>query len=335
MQYLAARLCFLAMALIVLSTEVHSELDGTFLCAQANQGSLDRITKALRAGVDPNLRCDPDFANRTPLHRSALTGNYMAVQAILAFGGNPNLKDRSGRTPLHLSAQVGDLQGLKSQIEDYDADITIEEGDHRTVFAEAVKFDRYLVAQYLLEVQEMDADAPDKYGQTPLMFATANKNLEMVQLLLEAEVDVNHPNKASQTALLTAVTEDAPTDIVTTLINFGADVDFPGLEGLSPLMAAARWGTIPETITELIKAGADVNRQDTDGRTALMFAAYAGNLDALYILLDSGANWDVVNYNDMTAMEVAFATEHYEIVTAIKNYGEKRERQQEIAGREL
>ena len=51
-----------------------------------------------------------------------------------------------------------------------------------------------------------------------------------------------------------------------------------------------RWAT-PPIIEQLLKAGADPNTRTTaDGETVLMTSARAGNVDAVKVLLDHGAD---------------------------------------------
>ena len=57
----------------------------------------------------------------------------------------------------------------------------------------------------LLERQDVDPNRPDKYDQTPLLFAALNGYEGVVKLLLErADVDPNCPDGDGQTPLVNA-----------------------------------------------------------------------------------------------------------------------------------
>ncbi len=74
-------------------------------------------------------------------------------------------------------------------------------------------------------------------------------------------------------------------------------------EGMTPLMFAARAGDTVE-LTELIAGDANVNEKSDYDWTALMFASSAGHEDAVMLLIDAGADVNVVSI----AVPGAFST---------------------------
>jgi ankyrin repeat protein len=102
-----------------------------------------------------------------------------------------------------------------------------------------------------------DANASNRFEQTPLMFAVALEDPASTALLLDAGADVNARDAAGRSVLINAVlasTERAP------------------------------------VVQALMRAGADVNARDNDGRTALALAIKKGDSAITQLLKKAGAS---------------------------------------------
>src|SRR6185369_5006950 len=144
-------------------------------------------------------------------------------------------------------------------------------------------------AQVLLQ-HGATVDAKEKWGgQTALMWASARRHPEMMQLLISKGADVNarsidrnyqrhiqaegrpkNLDSGGFTPLLYAARENC-TACVDVLLKNGADVDLADPDGVSPLLVAimnANW----DLARQLILAGADVNQWDTFGESPLFMA---------------------------------------------------------------
>lgn len=121
-------------------------------------------------------------------------------------------------------------------------------------------------------------------GQTPLIWAAANRQGDLVKLLLRLQTDVNGKDKDGRTALsYVASSEDI--GIATLLLNRGANVNAADNSGMTPLMWACRSGSVP-LVRLLIEKGADANRKDKKGKTARamterLFQNYKKTLEVL------------------------------------------------------
>lgn len=78
---------------------------------------------------------------------------------------------------------------------------------------------------------------------------------------------------------------------------------------MTPLMCSVH-NFNPHAVSHLLAAGADVNRQSTAGNlggglTALMWAAYGGQGECARLLLDKGADVDLVSLRGKTARQIA------------------------------
>ena len=108
---------------------------------------------------------------------------------------------------------------------------------------------------YPPEIIEMIIDHEDKWGDTPLMGAIFNDDIELVKLLLSHGAKVNHVDKA----------------------------------GLTPLIVASQRGN-PAMVKLLLKKKANVNHKDQLDRTALYNAVGYGHENVVELLLKDGAD---------------------------------------------
>lgn len=143
--------------------------------------------------------------------------------------------------------------------------------------------------------QNIDLDAPDSEGNTPLSYAARGGHLEVCRSLLES--NRTHPNHEfcdGMTAILLAA-YGRNEEVVKILLEHGANADpiEDTKEVESPLCVAASNGDI-EIMRLLLDNGAEVNRQSWDGneriRIPLPDAYRSGHLDAIIFLLARGGN---------------------------------------------
>ena len=101
-------------------------------------------------------------------------------------------------------------------------------------------------------------------------------------------------------------------ELVIKLVQDGMDVNQPNLEGQTPLMLAAQAERNGAAVIDLLLAqGAKVNEVDTYGNTALIYAAQAGDLDAVKLLVEHGADTSLENKSGSKALDFAIGDEHF------------------------
>jgi ankyrin repeat protein len=153
-------------------------------------------------------------------------------------------------------------------------------------------------------------------GDTPLMVAARNGNLEIVKLLIEHGATIDLGKEAGERTPLLEAAGQGHVEILKYLIAKGADVNARG-KGLTPLIAACSRGYLhfgppgdhTRTIHILLESGADVNVQDESwlksGRTPLMYAVTQGDAALVHDLLARGAKLDLKNKDGDTASSLA------------------------------
>jgi len=184
-------------------------------CLIKGQGTLEAVRHALEGRADPNQT----EGKLTPLKCAVQSRDSQLLEMLLRSGADANLPDHRGVGALHLAAfdGSGDCVGA-------------------------------------LLNSRADANIVDKYGQTPLFFASS---VQVCQQLLDARADAHARNKKQQ----------------------------------SPLHMAAHAGL--QDIVRLLLDVTDkqlLNAQDDKGYTPFFYAALAGVKSTITVLQQKGAN---------------------------------------------
>lgn len=136
-------------------------------------------------------------------------------------------------------------------------------------------------AAILQRLFERGFDAPnirDGKGNTLLMLASYNGQIEMTRVLLENGGDPQLANDMGQIPLAGAAFK-GDAKMARLLIEYGADVNARMADGKTPLMFAAMFNRL-EIIDLLLEHGADASAQASDGSTALSLTRMMGAEDA-------------------------------------------------------
>ncbi|XP_033967148.1 kinase D-interacting substrate of 220 kDa B-like isoform X2 [Pseudochaenichthys georgianus] len=190
-----------------------------------------------------------------------------------------------------------------------------------------------------------DVDSRSDNGQTPLMVASEQGNVEIVQELLRRGANVNLDDVDCWTALISAAKEGhfevvrellennanlehrdmggwtalmwgaykGHTDVARMLMDKGANPNITGQYSVYPIIWAAGRGHA-EIVHLLLQHGAKVNCSDKYGTTPLIWAARKGHYDSVMHLLANGADVDQEGANSMTALIVAVKGGYTEVV---------------------
>lgn len=136
-------------------------------------------------------------------------------------------------------------------------------------------------AERLKGLFERGFNAPnvrDGKGNSLLMLASYNGQLEMTRVLLEHGGDPQLANDMGQIPLAGAAFK-GDAQMARLLIEHGADVNARMPDGKTPLMFAAMFNRV-EIINLLLERGADASLQANDGSTAQSMAQAMGAEDA-------------------------------------------------------
>ena len=179
---------------------------------------------------------------------------------------------------LYESVCAGRLEDVKYQLGLGGIDInwTNPDGWDSTILYGGTLNDGIQLITLLLEYGA-DINKANRYGQTPLYWASYIGNTQAVSLYLQHGADVDKAEQYGRTPLFWASLQGHDS-IVTILLQYGADVNKADVYGNTPLHKAISigYGHIP-VITLLLEHGADVNKEDIYGRSPLFLALNRGN----------------------------------------------------------
>ncbi len=242
---------------------------------------------------------------------AARSNDATTALAAIEDGVDVNGTSPDGTTALHWAIYNGNV-GLVERLIAAGADVTAVNEFGSTPMAEAATIGNAEIIAALLDAGA-PVDAPGADGQTPLMVVARSNNIDAARVLIEHGADVNAREAwRDQTALMWAAAQNQGA-MTKLLIEHGAEVDarsavnewprqvtgeprrmYRPFGGLTPLLFAAREGCL-DCAEALVAAGANVDLPDPKNVTALFLAIDNFHFDLAKYLIEAGANpnkWD-------------------------------------------
>ena len=324
----------------------------TALMEACKEGNLDTIKTLLNAGADPNIA---DIDGHTWIHYAIIADNSKeTVQSIVSLGADVNTTNNHSITALMIACMKGNIDAVDVLLH-AGADPNIADTDVETLIHYAVQED---CSKEILQAtidHGADVNSTNMYGETALLIACKKGNIDAIHVLLNAGADPNIANAKDETCIHHAIVEGCSKETLQAIINHGADVNSTNKNNVTSLMTACENGNI-DAIDVLLNAGAnpniadtesvtcihhavnggcnkeilqaiinlvaDINASNMDGETALLIACKKGNIDAIDILLNAGADPNIADSVGVTCIQhVVFEACSKETLQAIINHG--------------
>lgn len=143
----------------------------------------------------------------------------------------------------------------------------------------------------------------------PLMlYAAISQDLRLFQALMDVGLDVNGANRAGVTPLMFAAAYNNA-EVVNFLLEHGADASAVSyVEDMNALHFAARYNPNPEATAALLEAGLPLEGVTSTGATpALLAAADNRNMEVIELLAQRGADLEVYDQRAQSARLIAEA----------------------------
>ena len=327
----------------------------TPLMLAAKTGQAGTVNALLNAGADTK---STTVTGSTALMLAAAAGSVSAVKSLLDHGADVNAKEKTwGESALMYAAALNRSEVAKLLIArgadwkattrvvslnkdtGYDPDDANERYDNEKPAApkdpaEAEKAKKAAAARAKSASMR---SADNMGGMSALHFAARDGQVETVQVLVAAGVDVNLVSAADKTSAMLQAIYNGHYDIGKYLLDHGADARLVNDDGLAAPYAVVdqQWANRTwyppantgqektnylDLLTALLDKGADPNIQttkkvwfrrfhddwiDSPGATAFWRAAQANDLPAMKVLIAHGADPNLKTIHNASAMQSA------------------------------
>ncbi len=200
----------------------------------------------------------------------------------------------SGKFAYARDGQLGLLTGALRSETGLKIDEVDEDG--RTLLHWASSGGHLDMVELLLTTYKADPNTADEEQWTPLLSASSAGALPVVRRLVAAGARLDARTSAGGTPLHYAASKGRE-HVAAFLVEQGASLTATDKRGDTPLHKAAR---SPSVAKMLLAKGASPNKTNKTGRTALHEAAEDGKGDVCKLLLEAGADADLVDQEGAT-----------------------------------
>jgi ankyrin repeat protein len=283
-----------------------ASVDGlTPLHLAARSGDVAAVVALVKAGL--KLEATTRVGDYTPLHVASKEGHGAVVKTLLDAGSNAKAVTTSRTTALHLAAGAGSVAAVSALL------------DHGA-----------------------DANAGEAaWGQTPLIFAAASNRVDAIKLLLKRGAKVD-----AATRVVDLPTQDA----VDRAAERRRDAVLEGFRKLVPESERGAWRPTPSQVQAAMRAARDVQESPAGvnlaageadyeqtpgeavagysasvgtqgGLTALLHAARQGHRDAVFALIDGGADINKVAGDHTSPLLIATMNGHFDLALQLLKRG--------------
>lgn len=123
----------------------------------------------------------------------------LAIIKVMLSIKNLQLKDDEGATLLHAASFSGNLAALQ-YFASRELNLNSLTTNKETLLHYAVSSGNAAMVQWLIDQQQIDIDASDRFGETALHYAVRKNNLELVKLLVRNKASITIRNVENQKA---------------------------------------------------------------------------------------------------------------------------------------
>ena len=169
----------------------------------------------------------------------------------------------------------------------------------------------------------VDIDADLSAGSTALHLAVQRDDLPLLMAIVAASPDLDKLNGSSNTALAIACQQGQSAGIIDALLTAGATHDIASTNqvGSFPIHACAGSGN-PQAVETLVLHGIDPNmRQANFNATPIIVAAWSGDADMVELLLGLGADPLLEDNDGQNAYDWAYAYQRTDVIAVLESVG--------------
>lgn len=261
-----------------------------------------------RVSLPPGLtaRIPPPPPN---IFMASAHGNLNGVVDCIRAGQDIHGEDSGKQTPFFLACAFGRVELVKWFMNTFPVRVNHANINGFTPLQGAVSKSHVDVVRLLVQNEKVDVNHKNKRGNTALHIAIQNGNETIIQLLLDAKIDLSIENNKGDTAVY-----------LTTLRHYDQfySIVKPFIPK-EPIINAVRHfenvETFRQEIQALLDAGTDINTAELDLNTALREALTSGTVDAVNVLLSFDSKELDNIYLFETVVDFTFPEKTFELHT--------------------
>ncbi len=201
------------------------------------------------------------------------------------------------------------MQDLMRKFPDFKVDSIDDDG--RTMLFHAALRSQKEMLSFLL-AKGANINAKDNQEENALVYAIQSTNPSIIEILVDAGIDINHISKYNFPAIWNAANWKLEA-MCLKLLEQNVDPTNDCEYGETIFIMSAKFGS-EILIRKLVEKGCDINKAvKIEGTTALMAASHSGNEIAAKVLLEMGADVNAVQKYGETALDFALKEGHDEL----------------------
>ena len=261
----------------------------------------------VESGADLNVKNLQQHDN-DPIHYAVIYNRIQIADLLLERGAKVDQVDDRGFTALHEAARKNRTEIAAGLIK-YGANVNFRQASNVNMPLQiAAVRGNIQIVNLLLDNGALVNAKRSRDGYTALHLAAWNGNLNVVVALIKANASLENETNFGETALVLADLRGHRT-IVQLLLDHGANPTTTGNEDWTPILRAVKADNHLGLALVLMESTADLERRDKDGKTPLIVAFERGFITAGKLLLDHGADVNVVDNFGGTALSYAVNTD--------------------------
>eukprot|EP00210_Caulerpa_lentillifera_P006946 g6641.t1 len=277
---------------------------------------LNSLRVLMEAGADPNL-CTK--AGRCPFWSALDQRNTEALRILLAHKADFTTLKEGGTSALELAILEEDVTLMKLLLEQ---GVDTEHNGPRTALMTVCNNGFSNGVQLLID-HEANINAKNQDARTVLHKAAEDNNVEAVQLLIENGADMEARTKDELTCLIVAIKNQC-TEVVSYLLEQD-DCPINGImQNTFSLLHYVVLLNDPHSTSLLISKGVDINAMNEDIETPVLFAAKHNCVESLRVLLEAGADPNVISKNGDFALKRAANEGFLDATMMLSDHGANR-----------
>ena len=267
-------------------TKDFDEMNALHICCDL--GYEDLTNFFLKKKISPNSK---NSFEETPLHLATKKGYTSIIKLLIKNNSEIEAKDEDNSTPLFWAALFGHKTAIKFLLEKK-AKINVKDHLHNTPLHCAALFGDISIIELLLKNgAQIDCENLDK--ETPLHRAVCYGNNQAVRFFFGRKCDFFRVNAKGFDCLEIALL-NLKFETVKVLMEFGFDLMKVFENGDCYLQFLARFGRA-EAVGFLVGNGLELGFRNLEGETALHVAAKKNDVVFVEVLLQKGADKNVLD----------------------------------------